>query len=196
MRLNDGGINRRTFLKAGTLAGIGAFLDGASYRLSYAASKERLTILSSISLDSLHPYAYTSSPQYGIWNHMAEPLIEVDYVKLEYVGVLAESWEFEGRKWVFHLKKGVRFHDGSSFTAKDVIHSINRILHDKESLQRSALTDITEMQAADDQTLVMMTKVPNAVMLDQLTNRFIISKTAADKYGNDVRSTSNRYRSV
>jgi peptide/nickel transport system substrate-binding protein len=186
MRLNDGGINRRTFLKAGTLAGIAAFLDGASYRLSYAASKERLTILSSISLDSLHPYAYTSSPQYGIWNHMAEPLIEVDYVKLEYVGVLAESWEFEGRKWVFHLKKGVRFHDGSSFTAKDVIHSINRILHDKESLQRSALTDITEMQAADDQTLVMMTKVPNAVMLDQLTNRFIISKTAADKYGNDV----------
>ena len=117
---------------------------------------------------------------------MAEPLIEVDYVKLDYVGVLAESWEFEGRKWVFHLKKGVRFHDGSPFTAKDVIHSINRILNDKESLQRSALTDITEMQAADDHTLVMMTKVPNAVMLDQLTNRFIISKTAADKYGSDV----------
>ncbi|MET0502126.1 MAG: ABC transporter substrate-binding protein [Candidatus Binatia bacterium] len=186
MAVNDNGVNRREFLKYGVLGGIALGASSAWPALSTAASRDRLTILSSVSLDSLHPYAYTSSPQYGIWNHMAEPLIEVDYVKLEYVGVLAESWEFEGRKWVFHLKKGVRFHDGSPFTAKDVIYSINRMLNDKESLQSSALTEITEMQAADDHTLAIMTKVPDAVMLDRLTNRFIISKTAADKYGAEV----------
>jgi peptide/nickel transport system substrate-binding protein len=187
MRSNQKGINRREFLRNGTLAGLGAFVSGASWnRLSYAASKERLTILSSISLDSLHPYAHSSSPQYGIWNHMVEPLVEIDYVKMDYVGVLAESWEFQGKKWVFQLRKGVRFHDGSSFTAKDVVHSIKRIKDDKKSLQKSALRSITEVQAEGDHTVVIVTKVPNAVLLDQLTNRFMISKAAAEKYGDDV----------
>ncbi len=67
------GIKRRDFLKGGALAGLGALLGNSIVRTSYAASKERLTILSSISLDTLHPYAYSSSPQYGIWNHMIEP---------------------------------------------------------------------------------------------------------------------------
>ena len=84
------GIKRRDFLKGGALGGLGALLGNSIVRTSYAASKERLTILSSISLDTLHPYAYSSSPQYGIWNHMIEPLVEVDYAKKVYYGVLAE----------------------------------------------------------------------------------------------------------
>ena len=180
------GTNRRDFLKQGTLAGLAAILGESLLKTSYAASKERLTVLSSVSLDSLHPYAYTSSPQYGIWNHILEGLVEEDYEKMDYVGVLAESWEFQGKKWVFHLKKGVRFHNGSPFTAEDVVHSINRIKNDNKSLQKSGLKDITEVQAQDSHTVVMTTKVPSAVLLDRLTNRFMISKAAADKYGDEV----------
>jgi peptide/nickel transport system substrate-binding protein len=180
------GMNRREFLRRSALAGLSVFAGTTLPGVSYSASKDRLTILSSISLSSLQPYSYSSSPEYGIWNHIAEPLVDVDYVKMDYVGVLAESWEFQGKKWVFNLKKGARFHDGSLFTAKDVIHSFQRILSDKKSPQRYALTDITEMQAADDHTLVFTTKEPTAVMLDRLTNRFILSKTAADKYGSDI----------
>ena len=69
------GFHRRDFLKRSALAGLGVW--AASWpKLSVAASRDRLTILSSVSLDSLHPYAYTSSPQYGIWNHMLEGLVE------------------------------------------------------------------------------------------------------------------------
>ncbi|MGH7825738.1 MAG: ABC transporter substrate-binding protein [Candidatus Binatia bacterium] len=186
MRAQNNGINRREFLKQGTVAGLGVLASASWPGVSFSASKERLTILSSVSLDSLHPYAYTSSPQYGIWNHIAEPLVEVDYVKLDYAGVLAESWQFQGTKWVFHLKKGVRFHDGSPFTARDVVHSIQRIKADKKSMQKSGLKDITEVKAQDDHTVVMTTKVPSAVLLDRLTNRFMISKAAADKYGDEV----------
>src|SRR5262245_65440573 len=42
------------------------------------------------------------------------------------------------------------------------------------------------MKPADDHTLIMTTKTPTAVMLDRLTNRFIFSKAAGDKYGSDV----------
>ena len=101
-----------------------------------------MTILSSISLDTLHPYAHSSSPHYGIWNNMIEPLVEVNYAKREYFGVLAESWQFQGKRWVFKLRKNVRFHDGSPFTAQDVIYSINRMKNDKPSLQKENFRDL------------------------------------------------------
>jgi peptide/nickel transport system substrate-binding protein len=180
------GIKRRDFLKFGTLAGAGA-LAGASWpRLVLSANKERLTFLAAVSLDSLHPYAISASPHYGLWQHMIEPLVEVNYAKKEYYGVLAEKWEFQGKKWVFHLRKGIRFHDGSPFTSKDVIHSVNRIKTDKRSLQAENFRDVTEMEAPDDTTVVFTTEVPNAVFLDRLYNRFMISKAAADKYGDQA----------
>ncbi|HEX9662415.1 MAG TPA: ABC transporter substrate-binding protein, partial [Candidatus Binatia bacterium] len=186
MRSNHDGINRRDFLKQSALAGMGLVANASLPKVGYAASADRLTILTSVSLSSLDPYAFSSSPEYGIWNHMAESLIEVDYVKMDYAGVLAESWEFQGKKWVFNLRKGARFHDGSPFTAKDVIHSYQTILNHKKSPQRYALTDITEMKAADDHTLVLTTKEPTAILLSRLGNRNILSKTAADKYGSEV----------
>ena len=111
MTASDQGIKRRAFLKQGALAGLGAWVGSAWVGSSYAASKERLTILSSIGLDTLHPYAHSSSPQYGIWNNMIEPLVEVNYAKRDYFGVLAESWQFQGKKWIFKLRKNVRFHE-------------------------------------------------------------------------------------
>jgi peptide/nickel transport system substrate-binding protein len=87
---------------------------------------------------------------------------------------------------VFRLRKGVRFHDGTPFTAKDVIHSINRIKNDKQSLQKENFRDLTEMQAPDDHTVVFTTEIPNAVFLDRLDNRFMISKAAADKHGDQA----------
>jgi ABC-type transport system substrate-binding protein len=98
MRSNHDGINRRDFLKQSALAGMGLVANASLPKVGYAASADRLTILTSVSLSSLDPYAFSSSPEYGIWNHMAESLIEVDYVKMDYAGVLAESWEFQGKK--------------------------------------------------------------------------------------------------
>jgi peptide/nickel transport system substrate-binding protein len=177
---------RRDFLKRGAALGLATAFGGSLVKVSYAASRDRLTFLAAVGLDTLHPYAISASPHYGIWQHMIEPLIEVNYAKKEYVGVLAESWEFQGKKWLFKLRKNVRFHDGSPFTAKDVIHSVNRIKNDKQSLQAENFRDLTEMQAPDDYTVIFTTEVPNAVFLDRLYNRYMISKAAADKLGDQV----------
>jgi len=177
---------RREFFKQSALWGISAALGGSLVKASYAASKERLMILSSIGLDTLHPYAHSSGPQYGIWEHMIEPLIEINYAKKEYYGVLAESWKFQGNTWTFRLKKGIRFHNGAPFTAHDVVHSVNRMKNDKRSLQKSNFDDLTEVQAPDDYTVSFTTAAPNAVFLDRLQNRFFVSKVAAEKYGDDV----------
>ena len=179
-------VGRRDFLKQAAVAGLGVVLGNSVVRTSYAASRERLTILSSIGLDTLHPYAHSSSPHYGIWNNMIEALVEVDYAKREYFGVLAESWQFQGKRWVFKLRKNVRFHDGSPFTANDVVYSINRIKNDKPSMQKENFRDVSEIQALDDYTVAFTTEVPNAVFLDRLQNRFILGKAGMEAQSGDA----------
>ena len=84
------------------------------------------------------------------------------------------------------MRKNIRFHDGTPFTAQDVIHSVNRMKNDEQSLQKENFRDVTEVQASDDNTVVFTTEAPNAIFLDRLNNRFMISKAAADKYGDQA----------
>jgi peptide/nickel transport system substrate-binding protein len=179
-------VSRRDFLKQGAAAGLGILTGGRLIGAARAASKERVTILSSSVTDTLNPYNHSGSLIYGMWQHIFEPLVEVTYRPVRYTGILAESWEFQGRNWVFHLRKGIRFHDGEPFTSKDVVFSINRMRTDKNSLQGENFKDVVEIQPQDDYTVVFVLKRPNAVFLDRVQNRFILSKAAADKYGDDM----------
>ncbi|HZA55845.1 MAG TPA: ABC transporter substrate-binding protein, partial [Candidatus Udaeobacter sp.] len=179
-------IGRRDFLKRGAALGVSAAIGPYIARDAFAASRDRVTIYHSSVADSLHPYNHSSSPIYGNWQHVIEPLIELDYDKKDYVGVLADSWEFQGKRWVFKLKKGVKFHNGAPLTSKDVAFSIDRMKNDKASLQGPNFKDVTEVQTPDDQTVIFVMKQPNAIFLDRLENRFILSKVAADKYGDKL----------
>jgi peptide/nickel transport system substrate-binding protein len=180
------GISRRDFLKRSAAVGTGAILAPYIASDGLAASKDRITIYHSSVADSLHPYNHSSSPIYGNWQHIMEPLVEYDYGKKDYVGILAESWEFQGKRWVFRLKKGIKFHNGAPLTSKDVAFSVDRMKNDKASLQGSNFKDVTEVQTPDDQTVIFATKQPLAVFLDRLENRFILSKVAAEKYGDQL----------
>src|SRR5207237_195808 len=98
--------------------------------------------------------------------------------------ILAESWKFEGKRWVFKLKKGIKFHNGAPLTSKDVVFSVEKMRDEKGgSLQAPNFKEVTEIQTPDDQTVIFVTKQPLAIFLDRLRNRFIVSKVAGDKYG-------------
>jgi len=180
------GINRRDFLKKGVALGLGVLAGPYLRRVVSAASRDRVTIYNSSVADSLHPYNHSSSPIYGLWQHIMEPLVEIDYSRNEYKGILAESWEFQGKKWAFRLRKGIRFHNGAPLTSRDVVFSINRMKTDKLSLQASNFKDVVEMQTPDDLTVILVTKKPNAVLLDRLENRFVLSRAAVDQYGDQL----------
>ena len=82
-------VSRRRFLKQSAAVGaaiVTAERFGASL---WAASKERVTILSSSVTDTLNPYNHSGSLIYGMWQHMYEPLIDVAYRPVRYTGVLA-----------------------------------------------------------------------------------------------------------
>jgi peptide/nickel transport system substrate-binding protein len=180
-------VSRRNFLKNSAILGAGAWAAPYLCRHAFAASRDRVTIYHSSVADSIHPYNHSSSPIYGNWQHVIEPLIELDYTKKDYVGVLAESWQFQGNKWTFKLRKGVKFHNGAPLTSKDVAFSVEKMRDAKGgSLQASNFKDVVEVQTPDDLTVVFVTKQPLAIFLDRLENRFIVSKVAGDKLGDKL----------
>jgi len=83
--------------------------------------------------------------------------------------------------WEFALRKGVRFHDGSDFTAEDVKFTIERALSPTSDL-KSDIGSIQEVKIIDSHTVQFVTKEPNPILTNQLTNVFIMSKAWAEKH--------------
>jgi peptide/nickel transport system substrate-binding protein len=177
-------LGRRELLqKTAAAAAAITFSPFAFQRSAFSQSRSRVTVAHGVGIYSLNPYAVNTSPLQAIWQSIMEPLIDVDYDNREYRGVLAESWEMKGNKIYFKLRKGIRFHDGAPFSSKDVIASFKRVLTDKESLQAPNLRNIREMDAPDDFTFVVTLKKPHANALENINNRVIMTKAAAEKMG-------------
>jgi peptide/nickel transport system substrate-binding protein len=117
----------------------------------------------------------------SINGHVYESLV-MRGKKLEIIPGLAESWkQTNPTTWVFNLRKGVKFTDGSEFTADDVVFSIKR-LQGKTSNFRVYGNAVGEPTKIDQYTVQLVTPVPNPVMLEMLANSlFMMSKAWCEK---------------
>jgi peptide/nickel transport system substrate-binding protein len=106
---------------------------------------------------------------------------------LSYVGDLAESWENpDDTTYVFTLREGVTYHDGTPLTAADVEFSFKRVV-EKETVWSSRLTNVDSYEVTDDRTITVKLKAVQADFLDGLTQIAIISEAiAADIENNAV----------
>ena len=84
--------------------------------------------------------------------------------------------------WVFKLRQGVKFHDGTPFTADDVVFSFNRARESTVTF-RLYSTQCGIAKKIDDYTVEFTTPVPNPVMLDTVRNIMIMSKAWSEKNG-------------
>ena len=109
---------------------------------------------------------------------------------MELQPALATSWEpsQDGRTWTFKLRQGVRFHDGTPFTAQAVKVTIDHLLdRDTASSRRASYTLIREVATPDDSTVRIVTDPPTPdlpfLMADGSAR--IISPTALQTHGKD-----------
>jgi peptide/nickel transport system substrate-binding protein len=179
------GWNRREFLKTTAAMVALAPLGSVAARDASAqsAARNRITVAHGVGVYSLNPYAVNTSPLQAVWGSIMEPLIDADYEKRGYRGVLAESWRMTGPKLQFKLRKNIRFHDGAPFTSRDVLASFKRILTDKQSLQAPNLQNIGEMEGPDDYTVILTLKKADANALEDINSRVIMKQSAAEKMG-------------
>ncbi|MGE5232836.1 MAG: ABC transporter substrate-binding protein [Acidobacteriota bacterium] len=88
---------------------------------------------------------------------------------------LAERWENPNDvTWVFHLRPGVRFHDGRPLTAADVVFSLERARHNPGSNVGSYLVAIDRIRAVDPRTVEITTAKPYPILLNKLAFVLIV----------------------
>jgi peptide/nickel transport system substrate-binding protein len=82
---------------------------------------------------------------------------------------LAESWDIsdDGKTYTFHLRRGVKFHDGTDFSAEDVIASLDRYL-EVGGRKAQVAARLESYEAVDDYTIVMNIAEPVVSFLDLL----------------------------
>jgi peptide/nickel transport system substrate-binding protein len=109
-----------------------------------------------------------------------EPLIYRDK-KLGLVSALAESWtQVNPTTWRFKLRPGVKFHDGTPFTADDVVFSFERARSDTSQLRVYA-NQSGIPKKIDDLTVEFTTSGPNPIELEHINTINIMSKAWCEK---------------
>lgn len=93
---------------------------------------------------------------------------------------LAESWEVsdDGLTYTFHLRKGVKFHDGSELTAEDVVFSMDRMLSIGKGFAWlwKGVLDVGDTEMVNDYTIAFHLNKPYGPFMATLVQFFVVNK--------------------
>ena len=148
---------------------------------------------------SMDPYMLNESLLLNFTGNIYEPLVDRGK-KLELVPGLATSWkQTSPTVWRFELRKGVKFQDGTPFTADDVIFSYGRAKGEGSDIQ-SYVGSFKEVRRIDDHTIEIETAAPFPILPDVISQWRIMSKAWCEKYNAlrpvDVRKGTENYAST
>ena len=165
-------IGRRRFLKTG-----GAALTVAAARLpgrvgAQVKSGGTLIFASTALPPSIEPHMQGLD----IWQRrkplLYENLVWIDYA-LEAKPELAERWEQKSpTEYVFHLRRGVQFHNGKEMDSEDVKYSYERIRDPKVSPGANDLAFVSRIDAVDKYTMRFTLSAPAATFLVNLAGKY------------------------
>jgi peptide/nickel transport system substrate-binding protein len=134
------------------------------------------------SVTSLDPHFHNNSSNGNIAEHIFDALVaRGDDTRI--MPALATSWKLRGdSQWEFKLRPGVTFHDGSPFTADDVLFSLARTKTIKHSPSPYTIYTkaIQRVVAVDKLTIHIFTDGPAPQLLNDLAAVSIVSKRAAE----------------
>ncbi|MDI4632359.1 ABC transporter substrate-binding protein [Pelomonas sp. V22] len=175
--------------KLATLLALGLTLGAHAATLRWAAQNDIL---------SMDPHSQNHTVTTSILMHAYEGLTRYG-AKYELEPALATKWTFVTPTQVrFELRKGVKFHDGTPFTADDVVFSFNRIRQPQGTMQ-IYVTGIKEVRKLGTHEIEMLLEAPNPLLLKNIIDFRIVSKTWAEKNKSvsvqDYKSKEDNYAS-
>lgn len=183
----NGQLTRRDFLRLSGLGVASAFLPVklTSPRIFDGTSAQRARLQSATTLRVafeapivLDPASHSTDSEVALANAVYDYLVDIS-PSAEILPRLATSWEAseDGLEWRFALQEGVKFHDGSDFTANDVVWTFNRLRNPDISGASDLLGAIEDISADGDNTVVFTLSQPNPDFLHNISdNRALILK--------------------
>ena len=104
---------------------------------------------------------------------------------------LAEKWDIspDGKTYTFHLRQGVKFHNGRDLTSADVKYTYERILNpDTASIAKSFFDPIDHIDTPDPSTVTVVLKAPNTPFLVNTAATWagIVAKEVVDANNGDL----------
>jgi peptide/nickel transport system substrate-binding protein len=155
-----------------------------------SAAAADLTIGIGADVTAIDPHYHNVTPNNNVAAHIFDYLVLRDERQKPIPG-LAESWRtVDPLTWEFKLRKGVKFHDGSEFTAADVVASIERVplVPNSPSPFTAYTKQIKEVTVVDPYTIRFRTAAPYPLMPTDMTQVAIISAKAAKASTEDFNS--------
>jgi len=144
------------------------------------ASSQTLRYANQGDLKSLDPYTLNESTTHAHLGHVYQGLTARDK-DLKIIPALAESWETpEPTRWRFHLRKGVKFHNGNPFTADDVVFSADRVRKKGSNMQTRLAPDVKVVKV-DDYTVDFVLPSPNPILHNAWDVWYIMNKKWAEE---------------
>jgi len=133
---------------------------------------------------SLDPHSLNETFTLGLLGNIYEGLVRRG-PDLQLAPALATSWEIvEPTRWRFHLRKGVKFHDGSDFNADDVIFTYQRTIADGSDV-KTRMAGVKSAVKVDDHTVDFITEAPNPILTAEWATWYIMDKEWSTSNGAD-----------
>jgi len=151
--------------------------------VSHAQKEREVSIGLQAAITSIDPHFHNLSPNNSLLLHIFEPLVKRDSNQKLIPG-LATSWKaLDDLTWEFKLRKNVRFHDGSPFTAEDVVFTLKRVpdVPNSPSSFATFTKPIVEVKVVDQHTLVFRTAAPHVLLPSDLGSVYIVSRLHGEK---------------
>ena len=156
------------------------------------ASAEELRFGYQVETPSVDPHWSTNTSAIAVGKHAFDHLIHKNE-KMGLEAQLAESWKpLDDLTWEFKLRKGVKFHDGTPFTADDAVFSITRHLTiESPNSFKQYVAGKTPIKI-DDHTIQIKTEVPTPLMETDLAAFAVVSKKYAEGAASPVDFNSGK----
>jgi peptide/nickel transport system substrate-binding protein len=190
---------RRGFLK-GTVVGMAGMTGLGSFGLDLAeASPENIKrggvwrIAKNMTIPTLDVHLsneYFASVA-GIYECLLDTAVDPKTYELKLVPMLAESWRFEGegKRLIFVLRKGIRFHDGTRFDAKAAKWNLDRVRSLPKSYLKFVMSGVDNIEVINENTIAINCKAPMSNLPYALSTgqqwAGMISPTFHEKNGDD-----------
>lgn len=167
---------RKTLLAA-TLLALGAS----------QAMAQTLSIAVGGAFTSMDPHYHTLTPNNALNKHIFDRLVGTDEDFRLRPG-LAESWvSISPTVWEFKLRRGVTWHDGTPFTAADIVSTFERVPNVRNSPGSFTIytRQVQRLEVVDDHTIRMHTASPNPLVPNWMSGISIISR----RFGTDIETS-------